>query len=219
MLTGLVDSARCPECGKSIVEVLRRRSAAAPLGRRYESSTRIFGWPLLSIATGPVGEETKGHASGVFAYGDYASGVFALGGVARGVFAVGGVAIGVVAIGGISLGLLMSLAGLAAGGMVTGGVAVGVWVQGGVAIGIIADGGVALGWFARGGVAIGQHVMGGTGTTPSANAMLRQWGWLIGHQWPVVAKWSFLSSTILLLMSLVGVLAGYVFAGRDGDSD
>src|SRR5437762_11368783 len=73
-LTGLTDSARCPECGKPLVEVLARPSFGIHMGKRYQSKAKIFGWPVLSIALGPHGSELRGHARGLIAIGDIATG-------------------------------------------------------------------------------------------------------------------------------------------------
>ena len=121
-LIGLTDSAKCPECGKPIVQVLQRRGTW--VGRRYTSDIVIFGLPLLQIALGPSGNERRGRARGIIAIGDVARGWIALGGRCFGIVAGGGVAVGVVSLGGISAGLL-SFGGLAIGGLVAGGVAAG----------------------------------------------------------------------------------------------
>lgn len=71
-------------------------------GIRKRSEREIFGWPLWSVAMGPDVSrgEMRGHARGIFAFGDMATGWFAAGGIARGGVALGGVAIGVISFGG-----------------------------------------------------------------------------------------------------------------------
>jgi hypothetical protein len=74
---------------------------------RYNSSLKILGIPLLSIAAGPKAEagETRSHARGILAVGEMATGLIAVGGVARGVSSLGGVAIGYAdRLGGVSVG-------------------------------------------------------------------------------------------------------------------
>ena len=70
-LAGLVDSSKCPECGRPIVEVVTR---AGKLGRRYRSEATLFGLPLIHVALGATHSETRGTARGIFAIGDYAKG-------------------------------------------------------------------------------------------------------------------------------------------------
>ena len=170
-LTGAVNSANCPECGRPLVEVLVRpmfgvnRSA---LARRYESKTRVFGMPLVAIASG-VGEDGKpAHAKGFFALGDIATGVFAFGGLARGVVAFGGAAFG---------GGAVALLGSAVGGF-----AAGIVAAGGGAVGLVAQGGFAIGWLARGASAKGVHAWSGRGAAPDAatQAVFDQYAWLVG---------------------------------------
>jgi len=158
-LTGLTESARCPECGKPVVDVLVRARSAAAGGRRFASKATIFGYPVLSIATGPTATERSGHARGLIAIGDVATGGLAIGGRARGVVAVGGMSMGVFSLGGMSVGI-----GTAWGGCAVGGAA-----SGGLCIGILASGGCAVGYAATGGVALGRHVL--SGTTRSQDAV------------------------------------------------
>lgn len=128
-LRGLTESSKCPECGGAIVDVLVRDTFPGAQSRRYTSTRKLLGLPLLAIAHGPLGGEKYGKPVGVVAVGDRPRGiiavgglplgVFACGGVARGVFCFGGVSIGIVSIGGISMGLL------AAGGLVIAGWGIG----------------------------------------------------------------------------------------------
>jgi hypothetical protein len=171
-LVGLEDSARCPECGKPIVEVLMRREFGVQLGKRFRSRAKLFGLPVIDIAVGPYRGELRGRARGIIAIGDLALGWIAIGGVARGIFALGGVAIGVFAIGGMSVGLVSAIGGLAVAlGMASGGLAVGTVACGGLALGFIAQGGLAIGAFAAGGLARGNPF-------PPAFDRLR---WLLGQ--------------------------------------
>lgn len=107
---------------------------------RYQSSWRVLGWPLVSIACGP--DESTGEKCGV----------------ARGVIAIGNIAVGLIAIGGISGGGL-TVGGVCAGLLGLGGVSLGGLVLAGVAIGYGAFGGVAIGKYAWGGAAIGRYVI------------------------------------------------------------
>lgn len=154
-LRGLTDSARCPECGKPLVEVLERNRHFVR-GKRYKSPIVIFGIPLIHIALGPDGDELRGRARGIIAIGDSARGWFAFGGFAVGIIAMGGVAIGVIAISGCAIGVL-AIGGTAIGGLTLGGVAIGVVGEGGGSVGVIAEGGGAVGYYARGGLYT--HVM------------------------------------------------------------
>ena len=69
-LTGCVESSKCPECGRPIVDVLTRPSFPARFGKRYRSKATLFGWPVIDVATGPSGNELRGHARGIIAVGD-----------------------------------------------------------------------------------------------------------------------------------------------------
>jgi len=127
---------------------------------RRESSRQFFGLPLWAIAIGPDWErgEMRGHARGIFAFGDMATGWFAFGGLARGILAVGGLAIGLFAFGGASVG----------------GVALG-----GGAIGVIAIGGGACGIYALGGAAVGVHTVSALHQDPEAVRLVqRYFPWL-----------------------------------------
>lgn len=179
-LVGLTDSSRCPECGKPLVEVLQRPGWRIP-GRRYTSRTRLFGLPLLHVASGPSETEPIGRARGIIAIGDDALGVLAVGGFARGVFALGGLSLGVVAAGGFSLGLL-AFGGLALGGFALAGLAAGLLASGGLAAGIVAQGGLAIGYFARGGATSGAHTVTGVPGVGDAEAVefFGRAAWLLG---------------------------------------
>jgi len=168
VLTGLVDSSKCPECGKPLVEVLSR---VGKWGRRHRSTTRLFGLPILDVAYGPVPGEMTGHARGIFAFGDRATGFFAVGGVAKGLVACGGVAIGGITFGGVSVGLISALGGVAVGALAYGGLAAGFVASGGMAIGALAVGGLPIGYVVAGGSPMGVYQVG-----PAVNdAQVRPW--------------------------------------------
>lgn len=143
------------------------RLRRGPRGVRRQSDFTFAGLPLYSVATGPDPDrgEIRGHAKGVFAFGDMATGIFAFGGLARGVFAFGGLALGLVSFGGLSIGLLVAIGGGAIGGVAFGGGA-----AGGVAIG-----GGAVGYYACGGEAIGRAVMTPRRQDPEAVAFFREY--------------------------------------------
>jgi hypothetical protein len=136
-------------------------------GIRRESPRKFFGLPLWAIAIGPDWErgEMRGHARGIFAFGDIATGWFAFGGLARGFVAFGGFAIGLFAFGGFAIGILVAVGGGAIGGLAIGGGAVG-----GIAIG-----GGACGYYALGGGAIGVHTVSGAHQDPAALDFFQQY--------------------------------------------
>ncbi len=170
-LSGLADSLRCPECGKPIIEVLMRREFSRAVGKRYRSSARLFGLPVVDIALGPSGAERRGKARGIIAIGDSAVGWIAIGSFARGIVAIGAIAIGVFAMGAWAIGLLTAFGGGAIALTVcTGGLSLGGISFGGVAVGFIAQGRVSIGHFARGASAIGRRFP----------PRLRQLHWLLG---------------------------------------
>ncbi len=213
-LTGLVESSKCPECGRPIVEVLTRRSHAPAFGKRHKSAVTVFGLPFVCIATGPSGTERYGHAKGIIAIGDVATGVVAIGGIARGIVAIGGVAIGVAAFAGCAIGMLAAMGGVACGGLSAGGLAVGGISQGGLAIAYVADGGMAIGHFARGGQPRGTLNVRGTRGSQAAKAEEAKWTLFIGKTpgRPVLAIWCVgVLLTVALLAALV-VAFGYVTA-------
>ncbi len=211
-LVGLTDSAKCPECGKPIIQVLQRRGTL--VGRRYTSDIVIFGLPLLQIAMGPSGNERLGRARGIIAIGDVARGWIALGGRCFGIVACGGFAVGVVSLGGMSVGLL-SFGGLAIGGLVAGGLGAGVIANGGLALGYVAQGGMAIGYFARGGKAVGAHTADAIMRDAGAIGFFEEWSWFFGTQASMV--WSphlWLLAGMLTVAGVVGLIItlGYVRA-------
>ncbi|MCB9854628.1 MAG: hypothetical protein H6818_02990 [Phycisphaerales bacterium] len=166
-LKGLVDSSKCPECGKPIVEVLQRGTPIFKGSRRYQSDIVLFGLPLVSIAIGPDGDELRGRAKGIIAIGDIATGWLAFGGIACGIIAFGGLAFGVVSLGGLSIGMI-AFGGAAIGGIATGGGAIGGIAHGGGALGIVARGGGGYGYYAQGGGVAGHYVIGPGRRDPEA---------------------------------------------------
>lgn len=117
----------------------------------YRSNSSLFGLPFVHISTGRVvdGHYKRGVAKGWIAIGDISIGVL---------LSLGGVAVGGIALGGVSLGVV-AIAGLSVGIYSFGGAAIGVWAVGGLAVGLYAAiGGAAIAFeYARGGVAIAEH--------------------------------------------------------------
>lgn len=106
----------------------------------YDSKTRIFGVPLVSVRFGFVRHQRLSRDQ-----------------VARGIIAIGNVAVGVVAIGFVSAGIV-SLGLVAAGLLALGAVAFGAAAFGAAAIGIVAVGVSAVGIYAGGVVATGKEI-------------------------------------------------------------
>jgi predicted RNA-binding Zn-ribbon protein involved in translation (DUF1610 family) len=206
-LTGLVDSSKCPECGRPIVEVLTR---AGKMGKRYRSKTMFFGLPLVSIAFGGTHDEPVGNARGVFAFGDNAKGIVAVGGKAKGVVAVGGTAYGLFAIGGIAIGLITAWGGVGIGAIASGGLVISLIGFGGACAGIIVSGGVSAGLFSYGGAAFGLPLLG-TGDADTSQTLYRLLGWFFGP--PSVGVRTFLQPTLftlgvpIIVSAITGVLA------------
>ena len=157
------------------VSELEKRLASVPgtgafpfRGIRKRAAWGLGDIPFYDIAIGPDPSrgEMRGHAKGIFAFGDMATGVVALGGLARGVVAFGGLAAGLVSFGGLSLGVLLAAGGLAIGSLAFGGGAVG-----GVAVG-----GGAAGYYACGGGALGVHTWSPLRRDPQAAVFFRENG-------------------------------------------
>jgi hypothetical protein len=202
-LVGLTESSRCPECGRPLVEVLRRRGAGFPsYGKRYRSKATLFGLPVIDVALGPKGNEPRGRPRGIIAIGDIATGGLAIGGMARGVVAIGGAAFGAFAVGGMAVGLVAA----------TGGFAVGALAAGGGAVGLLASGGGAAGWFAQGGGALGMHTRDGrTPRVIPGHDPFAPLAWFFGH-WPpdAYAMYGPLAVTFGLTLAagaLIGLIA------------
>lgn len=186
-LTGAIESSRCPECGRPLVEVLVRDDSQILklMGKRYTSKARLLGMPAISVALGVGPDGKQGHAKGWIAIGDRATGVVALGGMAMGVVAFGGLSLGAFTFGGLSVGLLLAFGGMACAplGLALGGMAVGLMAYGGLAVGIAAVGGTAIGVYGSGPpsatFAMYPLPMRGQGA-PEAEAFFRRFQWLFG---------------------------------------
>jgi hypothetical protein len=202
VLSGLVDSSKCPECGKPLVEVLNRFGR---WGRRYQSQTRLFGLPIVSYAYGPVPGEKVGHAKGVFAFGDRATGFVAVGGFARGLVAVGGFAIGGITLGGFSFGLFGALGGVAIGALTYGGVSIGGVGAGGLVVALLAVGGMAIGYAAAGGFPVGVYTAGPGGNDAEAIELLHLFSWFLGP--PSFSLMNMLQPILVILGVAIGVAA------------
>ncbi|MEM7229611.1 MAG: hypothetical protein AAF432_12440 [Planctomycetota bacterium] len=178
-LQGCVDSARCPECGRPIIEVLVR--GQGKWGRRYKSNATLMGLPIIHVALGATATERIGRARGIIAIGDDAMGWIAIGGRTRGIVAIGGMSMGCFSLGGMSLGAITSCGGVSIGGMSSGGLSLGVLSQGGVAAGWVAGGGMAIGQYASGGGTIGKHILGRGVNDPAAVAMFDSLSFFFGN--------------------------------------
>ena len=144
---------------------------------RFDSKTRIFGLPLVSIRFGFVRNAT-------FSKDNVARGIIAIGNCAVGVVAIGLIGVGAVSFGVLAMGL-MSL-GIVAGGLAAFGVAaLGYLALGVSAVGVYSGGvvasaaDVAVGVVAAAPTAIGEHADGtnvllwGSGlTAPEVRAFL-----------------------------------------------
>ncbi len=209
-LTGLVDSPKCPECGRPIVEVVTR---AGKLGRRYRSETTLFGLPLIDVAIGATHSETRGSARGIFAIGDHAKGFVAIGNSAVGIVAIGGRAVGVFALGGIALGLVSSWGGISVGAIASGGLVLGLLGFGGICAAIVATGGVCIGLYVAGGlpIAIAQGLTA-SGAAPSD--VLATFSWFLGPLPPSNVLRYFLQPTaVTFALPIAAALAIALLAG------
>ncbi|MEM6472810.1 MAG: serine/threonine-protein kinase [Planctomycetota bacterium] len=112
-------------------------NAITSLSYRYETKTKLLGYPLISVATGFDPETAQPLvAKGWIAVGDRAVGGIAVGGASLGIVSIGGAAVGINAFGGAAIGLQSALGGAA--------LSAGVSIGGG-AIGLLAIGGGSLG--------------------------------------------------------------------------
>ncbi len=158
----------------------------------YRTRGALFGLPLVHIATGRIeqGRYTRGVARGWIAVGDISFGV---------IVSLGGLAVGGIAIGGLGVGVL-SLAGLA----------LGVYALGGGAIGVTACGGGALAWeaalgglavarnYAEGGLAIARHA-----NDQVASEFFQRSSFVSGSEWLLAhSQWFLL---LALLPAIQGV--------------
>jgi hypothetical protein len=217
VLTGLTESARCPECGKPLVEVLTRtRPGRVRPYYRYRSKAMLFGVPVVDVALGPhpATPTRRGVARGVIAVGDVAIGGVAVGNIACGFASFGMVSIGGAAIGACSVGLFSALGGAALGGFAVGGAALGGVATGGGAVGIVAQGGGAAGVYARGRGAAGVHTIDFRQADPAAVGVFDALTPVLGKS---VAPMNFsavhagvtcLACSVLVMLSVVLVAIG-----------
>lgn len=206
-LTGLVDSSKCPECGRPIVEVVTR---AGKLGKRYRSAITLFGLPLVDIALGATHSETRGSARGVFAIGDRARGCVAIGNSAVGVVAIGGRAFGVFAMGGIAVGLVSAMGGICVGAIATGGLVLALLGFGGICAALVADGGVCIGLYVSGALPVS---LGNASAAATTDAFA--WcSWFFGRTQPfnpwryIIQPWAVVSMMPAFAALVFGLLAG-----------
>ena len=131
-------------------------------GYAYDSKTRIFGLPLVSIRFRLYGRPARAQdvARGVVAIGNIAVGIVSLGLMSAGLFSLGLISAGLLSIGCLAFGLA-ALGPVAVGLLAFGPVALGLWYAGGVAAlgGKIAVGVAAVGETAVGYDAAGRHLL------------------------------------------------------------
>jgi hypothetical protein len=205
ILTGAVDSSKCPECGRPLVETLTRNSQLGPMGKRYRSKATLFGLPVIDIALGPAHGQRIGRARGIIAIGDIATGWLALGGLSIGIVAIGGGAVGLFAVGGTAIGLITAMGGLAIGGMALGGAAIGVFACGGGAVGVWAQGSGSFGLFTRNAAQIRRPPP----RAPTATDPFERVAWFFGA-WPPTAA-SFLIPMLIIAGLTLAVAALIAF--------
>ena len=183
-LSGLVDSSKCSECGKPLVEVLVREARKNLRFKRYASKAKLMGMPAIAVARGIGPDGKHAHARGWIAIGHKATGVIALGGLARGIVAIGGNAIGCFSFGGMSIGLIGSFGGFSVApiGVAIGGFAVGGIAWGGMAAGFAAIGGSGYGFhtWAASGYGVHRALMRGGAGDPAALAFFDHFSLLFG---------------------------------------
>lgn len=127
-------------------------------GYAYDSKTKLFGIPLVSIRFRLYGHpmRTRDVARGVIAIGNIAVGIFSIGLLSAGLFSLGCLSAGLLSIGCLAFGLA-ALGPVAIGLLAFGPVALGLWYAGGVAalggkiaVGVAAVGETAVGYDAAG---------------------------------------------------------------------
>lgn len=126
-------------------------------GYAYDSKTRLWGLPLVSIRFrlyGPT--RIRDTARGIIAIGNIAVGIFSIGIINAGLFSLGIISAGLLSIGCLAFGLA-ALGPVAIGLLAFGPVALGLWYAGGVtalggkiAVGVAAVGDTAVGYDAAG---------------------------------------------------------------------
>lgn len=130
-------------------------------GYRWDSRTRIWGVPLVSVRFCRYSRLVPaGAAKGIIAIGNIAVGVVSLGLMSVGLISIGVICAGALALGCLAFGLA-ALGPVAVGLLAFGPVAIGLWYAGGVTAlgGRIAVGIAALGNTAVGCDAMGDHVL------------------------------------------------------------
>ena len=131
-------------------------------GYTYDSKTKLFGLPLVSVRLSLSGRvmRTKDVARGIIAIGNISVGVVSLGMISVGLLSVGAISVGLLALGALAFGVA-AFGAVAAGLLAVGPVAAGLWYAGGVTAlgGQIAVGVVAVGDTAVGCDAMGQNVL------------------------------------------------------------
>jgi hypothetical protein len=144
--------------------------ARGALGFEYRSQRKLWGVPLVHVATGINPQTGRMRvARGIVAVGNLAIGVVALGNAwAVGVLAFGGGgALGLIALaGGVTVGMLAIAGGLSAGGMA---------LAGGIAVGGVALGSAAAGYYSLGARAWGWHPWSVDIQDPQAREFFRAW--------------------------------------------
>lgn len=131
-------------------------------GYAYDSKTRLWGLPLVSIRFRFYGRPMRARdvARGIIAIGNFAVGVIALGMFSMGVLSIGVMSAGLLALGCLAFGPV-ALGVVAIGLLAFGVAAIGLWYAGGVTAlgGKIAVGVAAVGETAVGYDAAGSHVL------------------------------------------------------------
>lgn len=227
VLTGVTESARCPECGKPLVEVLTR-TPPSRLRRyyRFRSRSTLFGVPLVDVALGPASSDPSraGIAKGIIAVGDIAFGGIAAGNIAVGIASFGMLSFGAASIGACSIGVLSAMGGAAVGGYAVGGAALGGIATGGAAVGIVAQANVATGVYARGSVAKGAHTIDFRTADPAAVEVFDTLSPVLGTSVAPMnfsawrAGFSAASLSVLVALSVVLVVIGARRGGGAGAS-
>jgi len=158
----------------------------------YRSKAELLGVPLVHIATSRMkdGKYERGKAVGWIAIGDISFGIL---------LSLGGVALGGVAVGGVSLGVI-SIAGVAFGVAAIGGVALGVVALGGLAVSLYASlGGLAISAkYAMGGGAFAQHA----NDSAASDVMGKSLFFTIGEAVMRYSRWG-------LLLLLIPIIANF----------
>ena len=113
------DAAEMGAAIEAFVDAERNSAASSPppkQGGEWTSKQRLFGLPLVHIATGydPLTGRIR-IAKGIIAIGNVAVGGVAVGGVSLGAIAIGGVTAGIASLGGVALALWMAFGAVTVG--------------------------------------------------------------------------------------------------------